>query len=270
MILRIGYEIVFELPAPTPMVLILFVHPSLTPRLRQPERLSVEPEIAMEDYIDSFGNHCARILAPPGRLRLWYDNEIEDSGLPEPAYPYARQHPIEELPSETLQFLLASRYCEVDRLSEVAWSLFGQTSPGWARVQAVCDWVYAHVEFGYPYARATRTAYEVYEERKGVCRDFMHLAVTFCRCLGIPARYATGYLGDIGVAPSKAPMDFSAFFEVYLEGQWHPFDARHNARRIGRVLMARGRDAADVALTTSFGVADLKTFRVWTKAVSGA
>jgi transglutaminase-like putative cysteine protease len=267
MILRIGYEMVFDVPSPTPMLLMLYTHPSLAHRLQQPEQLRIEPELAVKDYIDWFGNRCACILAPPGRLRLWYDNYIEDSGRSETAYPHARQHLIEELPTEVLQFLLASRYCEVDLLSEIAWDLFGQSPMGWARVQTVCDWVHAHIEFGYSYARSTKTACEVFQERKGVCRDFMHLAVTFCRCLGIPARYATGYLAEIGVAPSPNPMDFSAFFEAYLDGQWHPFDARNNVRRVGRVLMARGRDATDVALTTSFGTADLKTFTVWTDEV---
>jgi transglutaminase-like putative cysteine protease len=270
MIIRIGYELVFDVQAPTPMLLMLFVHPSLTERLTQPELLRIEPDIPVQTFCDAFGNRCARIVAPVGKLRLWYDNAITDSGLPEPVASEARQHPVEELPTDVLPFLLASRYCEVDRLSEVAWSLFDQTPPGWARVQAVCDWVHQHVEFGYPYARPTKTAYDVYMERQGVCRDFMHLAVTLCRCLHIPARYATGYLSDIGAAPSENPMDFSAFFEAYLGGQWHPFDARHNVRRIGRVLMARGRDATDVALTTSFGQTNLETFLVRTEAVPEA
>ncbi len=250
------------------MLLMLYVHPSLASRLQQPEQILVEPGIRIDDYTDAFGNRCGRLMAPAGKLRLWYDNVIEDSGLPEPAYPEAEQHPVEALPEETLQFLLASRYCEVDRLSEIAWELFGETPPGWARVQAICDWLHANVEFGYAYARSTKTAYDVYEERKGVCRDFMHLAVTFCRCLNIPARYATGYLGDVGVPPNPAPMDFSAFFEAYLGGQWHPFDARHNERRIGRVLMGRGRDAVDVALTTAFGPTQLEKFVVWTEGLN--
>lgn len=268
MILRIGYEMAFDVQTPTPILLMLFVHPDLTERLSQPEQLHVEPDIPVEIFCDAFGNRCARILAPAGKLKLWYENTITNSSLPEPVAPNARQHPVEELPTDVLPFLLASRYCEVDRLSELAWNLFGNTPPGWARVQAVCDWVHQHVEFGYPYARATKTAYDVYIERQGVCRDFMHLAATLCRCLHIPARYATGYLGDIGVPPSPNPMDFSAFFEAYLGGAWHPFDARHNARRIGRVVMARGRDATDVALTTSFGQTTLETFIVRTEVVS--
>ena len=268
MLIRIGYDIIFDVPAPTPMVLMLYVHPSMAPRLIGPERLQIEPEIAVHDYIDGFGNRCARIVAPAGKLRLYYDNSLHDSGLPETASYHARQYAVEDLPDETLQFLLPSRYCEVDRLSDIAWSLFSQTPPGWARVQAICDWVHANVEFGYQYASPTKTACDVYAERRGVCRDFMHLALSFCRCLNIPARYATGYLGDIGVPVSAAPMDFSAFFEVYLEGAWHPFDARNNARRIGRVLMAWGRDAADVALTTSFGPTLLEQFTVWTDEIT--
>jgi transglutaminase-like putative cysteine protease len=263
MLIKLGYDIHFNAPVETSILLLLYSHPSSTQRLIYPERIELEPDIPIENYIDNFGNKSARILAPAGLLKIRYDNIIEDSGEPEPVFPDAVQHFISDLPVETLQFLLPSRYCEVDRLSDIAWSLFGETLPDWSRVQAVCDWVYQNVQFGYEFARPTKTALDVYEERKGVCRDFMHLALTFCRCLGIPARYATGYLGDIGVRPSENPMDFSAFFEVYLGGQWHPFDARHNQRRRGRVLMARGRDAADTALTTSFGVTDLVNFTVW-------
>jgi len=267
MLIRIGYDLIFDLAEPTPMVLMLYVHPSIAPRLTGPESVRIEPEIAIHDYIDGFGNRCARILAPAGKLRLWYDNFIQDSGVPEAPYFHAQQHNVEDLPDDALQFLLPSRYCEVDRLSDIAWALFGQSPRGWARVQAVCDWVHANVEFGYQYASSTKTAYDLFTERRGVCRDFMHLAITFCRCLNIPARYATGYLGDIGVPVSPTPMDFSAFFEAYLEGAWHPFDARNNTRRIGRVLMARGRDATDVALTTSFGSTQLQKFTVWTDEV---
>jgi transglutaminase-like putative cysteine protease len=267
MVLHIGYEMIFDIPEPTPMLLMLAVYPMLTERLQEPEQIRVEPDIPVEIFLDGFGNRCARIVAPSGKLRLWYDNRIEDSGLPEPVFLDAVQHPIEDLPPDTLPFLLASRYCEVDQLSQVAWDLFGETPPGWARVQAICDWVHQNVEFGYAHARPTKTACDVYAERNGVCRDFMHLALTFCRCMHIPARYATGYLSDIGAPRNPHPMDFSAFFEVYLGGQWHPFDARNNARRIGRVLMARGRDATDVALTTSFGQANLEKFTVWTEQV---
>ena len=204
---------------------------------------------------------------PRGRLRITNDSLVEDSGEKDVVNPQAQQHAVSELPSEILQFLMGSRYCEVDRLSDVAWSLFGSTQPGWSRVQAVCEWCHKNVIFGYEHACATRTAFEVFQERKGVCRDFMHLAVTFLRCLNIPARYATGYLGDIGVPPVDLPMDFSAWYEVYLDNRWYTFDARHNEPRIGRILMARGRDAVDVALTTSFGPTKLEKFTVWTDEV---
>jgi transglutaminase-like putative cysteine protease len=269
MLIRLGYEIAFDLPAPTPMLLMLHVHPSRFGSLREPDRVRVEPAVPVEEFTDAFGNRCGRLLAPAGALRLSNDTLVEDSGLPDPVCPDAEQHPVEELPPEVLPFLLASRYCEVDRLTETAWGLFGQAPTGWGRVQAVCDWVHDNVRFGYQFARPTKTAYDVYTERQGVCRDFMHLALTFCRCLNIPARYATGYLGDIGVPPAPFPMDFSAWFEAYMGGRWHTFDARHNVPRIGRVLMARGRDATDVALTTSFGPAHLKTFVVRTEEVTG-
>lgn len=270
MLIKIGYDIVYEVPAPTPMVLMLYVHPSRAASLQKPERLVTDPAIPVEDFFDSFGNRCARIVAPRGDLRLTYENVVEDSGLPDPIVADAVQHHIEELPTETLQFLLPSRYCEVEKLTDIAWRLFGSVQPGWGRVQAICDWVHGHVTFGYPFARHDKTALEVYQEKQGVCRDFMHLAVTFCRCMGIPARYTTGFLGDIGVPPSDTAMDFSAWFQVYLGGAWHTFDARHNARRIGRVLMATGRDAVDVALTTTFGKHALKKFTVVTDEISGA
>jgi transglutaminase-like putative cysteine protease len=228
----------------------------------------VEPDVPVEEFTDPFGNRAARILAPAGRLRLWGETLVHDSGEPDPRHPEAVEHPVQDLPPETLPYLLASRYCEVDRLGDLAWELFAGAPPGWARVQAVCDWVHNHLRFDYSQARPTRTALEAYQERVGVCRDFMHLAITLCRCLNIPARYATGYLGDIGVPPAPFPMDFSSWFEVFLGGRWHTFDARHNTPRIGRVLMARGRDAVDVALTTSFGVANLQQFVVVTDEVA--
>jgi len=268
MLIKIGYDIEYEVSAPTPMLLMLYVHPERAADLRAPERLITEPDVRIEDFTDGFGNRCAKIIAPPGRIRLTCDTLIEDHGTPEPACPEAEQHPVQDLPLAALPYLLGSRYCEVEKLNETAWQLFGQTPPGWARVQAVCDWVHDHVTFGYEFARDDRTAWEVFHERRGVCRDFMHLALTFCRCLNIPARYATGYLGDIGVPRDPAPMDFSAFFQAYLGGGWHPFDARHNERRIGRVAMAYGRDAVDVALTTTFGKHRLRKFTVWTDEVA--
>ncbi|HEV3263435.1 MAG TPA: transglutaminase family protein [Gemmataceae bacterium] len=267
MFIRIGYELVFDVPAPVPMLLMLYTHPSRATSLRRADWVRVEPEVPVQEFTDWFGNRCGRIVAPAGRVRLWNDTVVEDSGLPDPVHEDACQHAVEDLPAETLRYLLASRYCEVDRLSDIAWQLFGTTAPGWARVQAICDWVHDNVCFGYEHARPTKTAYEVFTERAGVCRDFMHLAIGFCRCLNIPARYATGYLGDIAVPPAPFPMDFSAWFEVFLDSQWHTFDARHNVPRVGRVLMARGRDAVDVALTTSFGPAQLEKFTVWTDEV---
>jgi transglutaminase-like putative cysteine protease len=268
MYIRLGYELVFDIPAPVTMMLMLYAHPSRAAALLQPDFLRTDPGLPVESFVDWFGNRCARIHAPAGPLRIWNDTMVEDSGQPDPVHPDAKQQPVHELPTDVLQYLLSSRYCEVDLLSETAWNLFGQTAPGWPRVQAVCDWVQGHVTFGYQYARPTKTARDVLEERQGVCRDFQHLAVTFCRALNIPARYVTGYLGDIGVPLDPNPMDFSAWFEAYLDRQWHTFDARHNAPRIGRVLMACGRDATDVALTTSFGPATLEKFTVWTDEVS--
>ncbi len=267
MLIRLGYDIRFDLPCDVPFIGLVNVHPTRTQDLREPDELTVEPAVPVTCYTDSFGNRCTRFRAGRGPVRLYGSTLIEDSGAPDPVDAFAREVPVEYLPQETLIYLLSSRYCEADLLSNVAAQLFGGTPRGWRRVQAVCDWVHSHVTFGYEFARSTRTALEVFNERVGVCRDFQHLAVTLCRCLNIPARYATGYLGDIGVPPSPSPMDFSAWFEVYLEDRWWTFDARHNEPRIGRVLMATGRDASDVAITTSFGVANLKKFEVVTEEV---
>ena len=264
MLIRIGFDVLFEIPAPVPMILMLYTHPSRSGSLSAPERIQVSPEISISTFTDHFGNRCGRILAPAGPLRLWHQTIIRDSGLPDPVHADAVQWDVHALPPEVIQFLFASRYCETDHLSDIAWNLFGNTPTGWSRVQAVCDWVHANVQFGYQFARPTKTAFEVYQDRRGVCRDFSHLFITFLRCLNIPARYATGYLGDIGVPYNPDPMDFSAWTEVFLDGRWYTFDARHNVPRIGRVVMARGRDAADVALTTSFGSAQLVKFNVIT------
>jgi transglutaminase-like putative cysteine protease len=260
--IRLGYDIAFETPREVAVVALLHVHPSRVPDLLEPDVLHTNDGVARDEYVDSFGNRCTRLVVPAGELELRASTLIEDSGLPDPAGTNAVEHPVAELPTETLQFLLASRYCEVDLLSPIAHDLFGGIAPGWPRVQAICGWVNWKVEFGYPYARPTKTALDVYTERRGVCRDFQHLAITFCRAMNIPARYATGYLGDIGLYVPPAPMDFSAWFEVYLGNRWWTLDARHNQPRIGRVLMATGRDAADVALTTAFGSATLKRFFV--------
>jgi transglutaminase-like putative cysteine protease len=267
MLIRLGYDIQFDLPAPVPMVAMLHVHPSRTADLRAPDELQLTPAAPVNLYRDSFGNICSRFVADAGQLRLFNSTLIEDSGEPDLVNPAARQLPVQDLPSEVLRYLLASRYCEVDRLVNTAGILFGATQPGWSRVQAICDWVHSNITFGYNFASPTKTAQDVFADRRGVCRDFQHLAITFCRCMNIPARYAAGYLGDIGV-PLTPPMDFSAWFEAYLEDRWWVFDARNNSPRIGRVLMATGRDAADVAITTSFGTAWLKSFTVVTEEVS--
>lgn len=270
MIIHCGYDIAYQFGAPTDFVLMLHLRPELGPRLRSAEKFAIKPNCPREFFHDAFGNLCVRLSAPAGYLELEGDVLVEDSGLPAPIAADAREVPVAQLPPAVLQFLLPSRYCEVDLLGQDAWNLFGGLPRGWSRVQAVCDWVHGHLRFDYAFARATRTAFQAYGERVGVCRDFTHLAITLCRCLNIPARYATGYLGDIGVPPDPAPMDFSACMEVYLGGEWHTFDVRHNERRIGYLVMAHGRDAADVALTTSFGPHQLARFSVKTLEVPEA
>ncbi len=261
--IRVGYELDYELPQPTPMILALNVHFSRASDLVVPDYMQSNPAVPIQSYRDGFGNWCNRIVAPGGSVRLTADAVIRDDGAPDPLMPDAWEHPVEQLPEETLVFLLGSRYCETDRLTETAWKMFSGGPRGWARVQNICDYVHGHVQFGYEHADPTRTAWEVFNQRRGVCRDYAHLAVTLCRCMNIPARYCTGYLADIGIPPPHAPMDFAAWLEVYLGGAWHTFDPRNNAPRIGRVLVARGRDAADVALATTFGPNELQGFRVW-------
>ncbi len=268
--IRLGYELIYECPQPTPMLLTLNIHYSRVSDILLPDHLITLPSVPVTGYRDGFGNWCSRIVAPKGEIRLSTDALISDTGETDLIVPAAQQHPVANLPEETVVFLLGSRYCETDRLSETAWSLFGQTPPGWARVQAICDFVHNHIVFGYQHARSTKTALEVFRERRGVCRDYAHLAIALCRCMNFPARYCTGYLGDIGVPVSLEPMDFSAWFEVYLGGTWFTFDARNNTPRIGRVLVARGRDAADVPISHTFGPNTLKSFKVWTDEVSGA
>lgn len=267
MLIRTGFEIEYGATSPTPMVIMLNIHPSRIGDLVGPEVILTEPDVPIRYYHDSFGNFCGRLTAPVGGIRLLGSALVRDSGLPDQVAADAQQLAIEDLPDECLLYLMASRYCETDKLGDVAWGLFKDTPPGWPRVQAIVDFVHNHLTFGYDHARATKTAHDAFVERKGVCRDFAHLAVTLCRCMNIPARYVTGYLGDIGVPPDPAPMDFSGWFEVYLSGKWYTFDARHNEPRIGRILMGTGRDAADVALTTSFGPLQLKTFTVFTDEV---
>ena len=265
--IRIGYELIYECPQPTPMILTLNVHYTRVSDIIVPDHLIADPPVPLSAYRDSFGNWCSRIVAPAGLLRLSTDALVRDSGQPDVIVPHARQTPVEELPDETLLFLLGSRYCETDRLSETAWQLFGRSPTGWARVQAICDFVHGHISFGYEHARASKSALEVFHERTGVCRDFAHLAVALCRCMNIPARYCTGYLSDIGEPPPYGAMDFAGWFEAFLDGRWYTFDARNNTPRIGRVLIARGRDAADCAISSTFGPNTLKSFKVRTEEV---
>ena len=265
--IRVGFEMVYDCPQPTPMSLNLNVHFTRVSDLVGRDDLVFDPPVPTSAYRDSFGNWCTRVVAPKGRMRISADAIVNDNGLPDPVLPDARQVAVQDLPEETLLFLLGSRYCETDRLSEIAWKLFGQGPTGWARVQAICDFVHHHIVFGYEHARMTRTALESFYDKTGVCRDYTHLAVAFCRCMNIPARYCTGYLGDIGVPPPHGTPDFAAWFEVFLDGRWHTFDARNNEPRIGRVLIARGRDATDVAISNTFGPNVLAGFRVWTDEV---
>ena len=263
MLIRYGYEITLTCQQPTALVCLLSVHEDRAADIRAPETTFTNPDIPVSTYRDLFGNRCRRLVAPAGDLTMWGDATIEDDGRPDRVALNAQEVPVPNLPDDSLVYLMGSRYCETDKLSQLAWDIFGAVVPGWGRVQAVCDFVHNHIRFDYMQARSTRTAFEAYHERVGVCRDFAHLAVAFCRCLNIPTRYVNGYLGDIGV-PVVDPMDFSAWIEVFLEGEWHTFDPRNNTPRIGRIVVARGRDAADIPLINSFGPHVLKAFRVWT------
>ena len=256
-----GFQLVYDCPADTPMLLMLSVHPSRRDDLETPDWLRTEPALDVRQYLDGYGNICSRLVAPAGRLTLSADFVIRDDGLIDPYVPDAAQHPVQDLPDEVVVFMLGSRYCETDRLSEIAWPLFQKTTPGWPRVQAIADFVHNHIAFDYASARPDKTAFDVWIEGSGVCRDYAHLAIAFCRCMNIPARYCTGYMGDIGV-PVAGMMDFSAWFEVYLGGAWHTFDARNNMPRMARVLIARGRDAVDVPIANTFGPATLAAFEV--------
>ncbi len=270
MLIRVGYEIALSFPHTTAVVLSLHIHLSRSWALREPEQFEVEPCVPVSNYVDSFGNRCDRLFVTSGRLMVRNNAIVEDSGEPDPQVWNAPQHNVQNLPDDVLIFLLASRYCDVDsELKDIAGTLFNATTPGWPRVQSICNFVYQHLRFDYQRARANRTALEAFRERTGVCRDYTHLAITLCRAMNIPARYCTGYLGDIGVPPSSDPMDFSAWFEAYLGGQWYAFDPRNNVPRIGRILMARGRDAVDAALTTTYGVSQLESFNVWADEISG-
>lgn len=262
MLLRAGYDVTYFCPQPTPMILMLNVHFSRVSDIVVPDNLVVSPSVPMSGYRDMYGNWCMRIVAPAGLTRLRTEAQIRDAGQPDPVEPGARQMPVQSLPEEALVFLLGSRYCETDRLLQLAWSLFDSAPQGWWRVQAICDYVHRHIKFGYEHARPGKTAWDAWNEGLGVCRDYAHLAVTLCRCMNIPARYCTGYLSDINMPPPYGTMDFAAWFEVFLDGAWHMFDARNNKPMYGRILMARGRDAADVAMITSFGPNELRNFVV--------
>lgn len=266
MYFRIGYEFVYRLPQPTPIILVVNVHDSRTSDIVVPDSLTIEPAVPFTGYRDQFGNQCKRVLAPAGHFRLTADGVVSDHGLPDETMAGAWQDSVQDLPEETLVFLLGSRYCETDLLSQMAWDLFAGTAPGYARVQAICDYVHRHLVFNYQNASATRTAAQAFNERTGVCRDYAHLAITLCRCMNIPARYCTGYLSDLGTPLPYPAGDFAAWFEAWIGGRWHLFDPRNNVPRIGRILMARGRDACDVAIATTFGPNTLESFRVWADA----
>lgn len=263
MLIRYGYEISLLCAEDTPMVCLLSAHSDHAADLQSPEAFISTPEVNTTTYRDLYGNTCRRFVAPAGEINLWGDGVIEHDGSFDPFEPSAKEVALDELPDEVLVYLLGSRYCETDKLSQTAWDLFGGIAPGWFRVQAICDFVHERITFDYAQARASRSAFEAFDEQVGVCRDFAHLAITLCRCMNIPARYVNGYLGDMGV-PIRGPMDFSAWMEVYLGGRWYTFDPRNNEPRLGRVVVSRGRDAVDIPLINSFGPHSLKTFRVWT------
>jgi transglutaminase-like putative cysteine protease len=265
--IRVGFEMHYDFPRPTPVIMVLGTHFTRASDIVIPDYLTTNPSVPITPYRDLFGNWCSRIVAPAGQMRLAADGVVRDSGLPEPVFRSAFQHAVEELPTDTLVYLLGSRYCETDRLSDIAWRLFENTAPGWARVQAICDFVHGHIAFGYEHARATMTAWEVFNEGRGVCRDYAHLAITLCRCMNIPARYCTGYLGDMGTLPPYGPGDFAGWFEAYIGRRWHTFDPRNNVPRIGRILIAQGRDASDVPISQTFGPNTLLSFKVWTDEV---
>ncbi|BCH14105.1 transglutaminase-like domain-containing protein [Mesorhizobium sp. L-2-11] len=264
MLIRLGYEIAIDCADSTPVISLLEIHRERQADIKRQTRVLTSPSVPTRLYHDLYGNTCRRFTAPGGGFRILYDAVVEDSGEPDEVNTLAREVPVAELPDEVLCYLLGSRYCETDHLSDLAWQVFGPVPSGWARVQAIVDYVHNRLSFGYGYARPTRTAAQAHEERVGVCRDFAHLAITLCRCMNIPARYVNGYLGDIGVPVDPAPMDFSAWLEVFLDGKWYTFDPRHNMPRIGRVVIARGRDATDVPLLHSFGPHRLSLFKVWT------
>jgi transglutaminase-like putative cysteine protease len=268
MLIRVGFDIAYSCPQPVATVLKLGIEPDRARDLLRPDTISVEPHVPSREFTDSFGNRCTRLISPPGVTRLKTETIVHDNGEVDPVNPDAREVPVQDLPDDALRYLVNSRYCEVDKLGTFAWSQFGGVKPGWARVQAIFDFVHNHLEFGYPHARPTRTAAEGLEERLGVCRDFTHLSIALCRAMNIPARYCNGYLGDIGVPPDPAPMDFNAWTEVFLDGRWYTCDGRHNMPRIGRIVVARGLDAADIPMIHTFGPHWLQEFTVITEEVA--
>jgi transglutaminase-like putative cysteine protease len=270
MFIRAGFDLTFQACSPTPMVSLLSIRPDRGADLVTPHVVTNDRSVSMETFLDPYGNTATRMTMPAGLTTLSSDFVIQDCGEPDAYRPWAYQHDVADLPVDVLPFLSASRYCETDLLSDAAWSRFGHIQDGWEKVQAVVDFVHDHLTYGYQFDRNTRTAREAYDEGVGVCRDFAHLAVALCRAMNVPARYCSGYLGDIGVDPVPVAMDFHAWFEVYLGGAWHSFDARHRVPRIGRILMACGRDAADTALTTAFGSVYLTSFKVHTDEVRWA
>jgi transglutaminase-like putative cysteine protease len=266
--IKVGYELSYECPQPTPMILMLNIHSSRVSDIIIPDLLAASPPVTVDGFHDIYGNWCSRIVAPQGTLRLTANAVVKDAGQTDPIVYAARQQVLQDLPDDVLLFLLPSRFCETDTMQAQAWSLFDRAPTGWGRVQAICDYVHQRIEFGYAHARVTKSAWQVLNEGKGVCRDFAHLAIAFCRCMNIPARYCTGYLSDVGLPPPYATMDFAAWFEAYLDGEWYTFDPRNNVPRAGRILIARGRDAADVAIATTFGPNTLTGFKVWTEEIA--
>ena len=267
--IRVGFEMDYECPNPTPMILMVNIHPSRVSDILVPDSVMTTPLVPIATYYDGFGNRCNRLVAPAGEIRISADGVVMDRVTDEIAE-WAPQHPVEQLPAEILVYLMGSRYCETDRLTVAAWDLFGNSPTGWGRVQTICDFVHRHIKFGYEYANPTKSAWEAFQQGQGVCRDYAHLAVTFCRCMNIPARYCTGYLSDIGEPPPYSAGDFAGWFEAYLGGRWYTFDPRNNKPRVGRVLMGQGRDAADVPISNAFGFNTLKHFKVWTDEITDA
>lgn len=270
--IRVGYRIEITTTQPLSCMTLLDPHPSRggdvvgapTPRVTS---LVDGTDVPVREYTDGFGNRCRRLMVPTGGALFTNDMIVRDAGVPDQWDKDAPEVPPDDLPSEVIEYMLSSRYCEVDELSATAWSLFGNFAPGWNRVQQICNYVNAQIRFDYQFARNTRTAAQAMNERVGVCRDFTHLAIALCRAMNIPARYCNGFLGDIGVPPDPAPMDYNAWFEAYLGGKWYVFDARHNVPRIGRILVARGRDAADIPMIHTFGPHVLQRFEIVTEEV---